>query len=828
MPTFPSGRTTVLVAALLLFVPASPAQEEGGSLREIQVQEILAACKGATIPRIWEQSEKLIALGSPAKRAIQQGIKEAPVESRLCGLRALIGLDSPTFAAEKLMDLALDEEHGVDYRVAAIDLVGLTDEIDAEDGLMELLFTFNPQVRIAAARALWNLESDKSQRAKDVLREFLDSSDPELQARGALALAEMGDGETPGVKETLNRLRREPGLRGQLADALYRHLNLKRAMALRDLQDERSKSRGASPRWVHLDEIRELIRRGYEFPEEADDEKLRENAAHGMLQFPSDPHTQFMTPEEYREFLHGSDGVDPSYGGIGAFIDTNITDRFRILRPIFGGPAWKADIQGGDDIIAVNGKPTQGRSTTDIIKEVKGPPGTPVILTIYREGWPETRDITVIRAKIVLPTVFSRMLPGGIGLIEVAQFAMDTGNELKAHLLALEAQGLRALVIDLRDNPGGLLGSVIDCLSLFLKQGELVCTARGKLYRLEKYHSNRADRERPYPISVLVNGRSASGAELMSGVLQYYSKSSPQAGAPEPYVDAVVIGASTFGKGTMQRTLPLQTWPGEEFKDVPRKDGHWDPREPFVDQNGNGQWDDGEPYEDKAWPNGRWDEAEPWEDKNGNGKWDEGEGFTDVNGDGSWNDKEEFTDSNGNGQYDYGAAVKMSVARYYLPGGRNFTRTREWDAATGKHVYRGGVEPDEVLEADRLEVASLVELRALQEKGVFRDYVKDHWARHKETFRSLADFDGRDPARYPDFDAFYQGLKTRLTRQDVRRAVRIEVRREVSVEQGKEIQGDVSDDNILRRGVEDVLRRLGQIPADIPEYAELFPRVSEK
>jgi carboxyl-terminal processing protease len=352
------------------------------------------------------------------------------------------------------------------------------------------------------------------------------------------------------------------------------NLLLNDAILSRGRESEATTARSAGL-WKPLDEIRELIREKYDLLDDASDDALRIGAARGMLDFPDDPHTNFMTPEEYGEFLHGSTGVDPSYGGIGAFIDTNDKENLRILRPMFNGPAWNADIQGGDIIVAVNGEPTRGKAQTEIIKQIKGPAGTEVILSVYREGWIEPRDIKVIRAKIVIPTVYSRMLPGGIGYLQIAQFAADTGKELLDQLHALEAEGLRGLVIDLRDNPGGLLQSVQEALTPFLRERELVCTAKGRIGRAQPYFSFRPDRERGYPITVLVNANSASGSELMSGVLQHYSKSSQIGAAKNPYVDAVVLGTTTFGKGSMQSTYPLATWPGESFTDEPRKDGDW-------------------------------------------------------------------------------------------------------------------------------------------------------------------------------------------------------------------------------------------------------------
>jgi carboxyl-terminal processing protease len=820
LPEIRMRLSRAFLLAAFLGSPLLGQEDEGASLRELEVRQILTELKGQGMPDIWRGADRLIRMGPPAKRIIQKEIESSSIEGQLAGLRALIGLDSPTAAADRLLEIAADEATAQEFRIAALELVGKAGEEDAEDGLLELLTSLTPEIRIASARALWEIEGEHRQAAKQALREFLKASDPELRAQGALALAEMGDGATPGVMDTLLDLRKEPGIRGKYANALYRNLKLNEAILSRGREGEAAAARSTGL-WKPLDEIRALIKEKYDLLEDASDEALRIGAAHGMLQFPDDPHTNFMTPEEYGEFLHGSDGVDPSYGGIGAFIDTNVKDRLRILRPMFGGPAWKADIQGGDDIVAVNGESTLNRATTEIIKQIKGPPGTEVILSIYREGWTEPRDVKVIRAKIVIPTVYSRMLPGKIGYLQVAQFAADTGKELLDQLHGLEAEGARGLVLDLRDNPGGLLQSVQEALTPFLRERELVCTAKGRIGRALDYFSFRPDKERGYPITVLVNANSASGAELMSGVLQHYSKSSEIGGAKNPYVDAVVLGTATFGKGSMQSTYPLATWPGESFTDEPRKDGDWEPGEPFTDMNLNNKWEPGEPFVDRARLDGRWNDAEPWQDKNGNGRRDDDETYTDENGDGEWNPAEVFEDANKDGEYDYGAAVKMSVARYYLPGGQNFTRKRVFDEEKKAYVTKGGVLPDIVLEQDRLDVSDLVELRDLQQKGVFDEYVRARWDASKDIFRELAWLDGRDPSRYPDFDAFYDSLRTRLPKQEIRRGLRVAVRRKASIESGKEIIGDLSDDNVLLAGVRETLRRLGADPASIPEYHSL-------
>ncbi|MHC4938626.1 MAG: S41 family peptidase [Planctomycetota bacterium] len=804
-----------LVLILALFATTALAQEEGGSIRELKVREVLAAAKSAEAGEIGRYSEKLVELGAASKRAIIKGIREADTPAKLAGLRALIELGSPTLAAEKLMEIAGDDQEKLDYRLVALELVGISEELDAEEGLLDLLTELNPELRIATARALWRLDAPESHRAKTVLREFLTSTNAELRAQGAMALAEMGDGDTPGVMDELRRLRREPGQRGQLARALYDKLMMRKALDRLEAQSDKAGARRRS-RWMHLDELRMILQQYYDSDGEIDDNELKVGSARGMVNFPEDPHTVFMSPEQYQEFLHGSDGVDPSYGGIGAFIDTNVTDRLRILRPMFGGPAWDADIRGGDEIVAVDGKTTVGRSITEIIRQVKGPPGTPVVLTVIRRGWLKPKDIRVIRDRIVIPSVYSRMLPGKVGLVVVAQFAAGTGKELLDHLNKLEADGMEGLVIDLRDNPGGLLQSVVGCLTAFLNQGDAICTVRGRVLKPERHVAEVPDKRRRYPVSVLINGRSASGAELMSGVMQHYSKSSKRASADKAYLDALVLGENSFGKGTVQHTLPLRSWPGEPFVDTPRKNGYYNGGERFEDKNGNGRWDPGEPFEDRARKNNRWNDAEPWKDKNGNGKWDPGEEFTDENKDGVWQPAEQFTDTNGNATYDNGAAIKLTVARYYLPDGSNFTRKRvEKD---GETTFEGGVTPDIATEIPDMKFWEVFEARELQGGDQLKQYVEQIWKTHKEQVRPLAWFDGRDPSKYPGFDEFYATLDTHLNKQIIRRLVRIELRREVAKEIGRDIVGDLSDDTVLVDGARSVLERLGKNPDAMPEY----------
>jgi len=806
-----------LVLGALLATPAIAQERE--SVRETQIREILLKCDGATPAQLWQLSDALIEMGAPARRPLMKAISEASVPGRLCLLRALVGLDSTTFAAAELLKIATNEELDLSDRLIALELIGVSEEPDAEEGVLELLFALDPKVRLSAARALWRLETPRKSKAKQVFRDFLKAQDPDLRAEGALALAEIGDGRQPGVRKELRVLATEPGLRGKLANAYIKRLMLEDAISRMQAKAERGTARAGSGRWEHLDEMHRILREYYDIQSQVPDKRLREAAAHGMLEIPEDPNTSFLTPEEHTRW---EEDMDPSYGGIGALIDPESND-FRILRPFFGGPAWKNEIKAGDQIVGVNGKNIAGLDSAEVIREIKGPPGTPVTLTIYRAGWTKSKDIKVIRAKIVLPTVSHRMLPGRIGFMIISNFGDDTGTQFVEQLKELESVegGMAGLIIDLRWNPGGSLRTVKECLTPFLKEREPIATVRGRaIPRIERHFAGRPDRERNYPISVLINSRSASGAELMSGVLQHYSKSSERALALDPYVDAIVLGKPSYGKGTVQYKLELKSWPGEKFTDSARRNGWWNPGEPLTrDKNGNHRFDPGDEWIDRPTRNGRWDDGEAWEDLNGNGKWDEGEKFEDRNKDGVWNPAETFEDKNGNKVYDYGAAMRVTVARYYLPSGKNFTRERV-ETPDG-FVYKGGVIPDIEIEPEPMKASSRAESLELQQTEILKDYVRARWDKHKDTFRKLAHFDGRDPSAYPDFDALYESLNTRLTKQELRKVLRVRVRRAVANELGGEIHGDLSDDPGLRRAVWEVLRRMNADLSTISEYAKL-------
>lgn len=283
------------------------------------------------------------------------------------------------------------------------------------------------------------------------------------------------------------------------------------------------------------------IENGY--VESIDDKRLIYGAIQGMLST-LDPHSQFLPPEEYREMKADTVG---EFGGLG--IELGVEEgQIVVVNPIDETPASRAGIQKGDRILAVDGEETAGRPAAEVARQMRGAPGTLVRLTILREGFSAPRDFELLRDRIVIPAVEWKLLPGGTGLVRIKTFQERTDAFLGKALDDLRQQNggkeLSGLVLDLRDNPGGLLDQAVRVVDRFIPEGVIVTTMgrNGRLLGVERAH--RAGTEANYPMVVLVNGRSASASEVVAGALQDHGR-------------ARLVGSKTFGKGSVQTVIDL-------------------------------------------------------------------------------------------------------------------------------------------------------------------------------------------------------------------------------------------------------------------------------
>jgi len=288
----------------------------------------------------------------------------------------------------------------------------------------------------------------------------------------------------------------------------------------------------------------ERIRASYVEP--VDDRTLFENAIRGMLTS-LDPHSAYLDPKAYEELQSATSG---EFEGIG--LDVAMEEGVvKVIAPIDDTPAAKAGIRAGDYIIKIDGKAVQGMTLADAITLMRGKPGTTLRLTILRKG-EEPRDLEVMRARIEISSVRSRMLEPGILSVRISQFQNHTGRDLRRELekkLADAKNPLRGVVLDLRNNPGGVLDGAIAVSDIFLDGGRIVSTRGRALEGEQQFNASPGDLLPAVPLVVLVNGGTASASEIVAGALQDHRR-------------ALIVGTTTFGKGSVQTVLPLTTGKG--------------------------------------------------------------------------------------------------------------------------------------------------------------------------------------------------------------------------------------------------------------------------
>lgn len=289
-------------------------------------------------------------------------------------------------------------------------------------------------------------------------------------------------------------------------------------------------------------EILNRVKQGY--VEEVSDKDLIESSIRGMLNG-LDPHSAYLSPQAFKELSISTSG---EFGGLG--IQVQMENGFvRVVAPIDNTPAKRAGIESGDLIIRINGDPVKGMTLMDAVKVMRGKPGTEITLTILREGEDGPFKVTIERAVIEVKSVKSRMLDDGYGYVRISHFASHTGDSLRKQIKQLEEEAsgsLKGLVLDLRNNPGGVLKAAVSVSDTFLNDGEIV-SMRGRAPNTDQaFYAESGDMINGSPMVVLVNGGSASASEIVAGALKDNDR-------------AIIMGRRTFGKGSVQTILPLES-----------------------------------------------------------------------------------------------------------------------------------------------------------------------------------------------------------------------------------------------------------------------------
>ena len=286
-------------------------------------------------------------------------------------------------------------------------------------------------------------------------------------------------------------------------------------------------------------EVMDRIKAAYVEP--VDDKTLLENAIKGMLSN-LDPHSAYLEPEAFRDLQESTSG---EFGGLG--IELGTEDGFlKVVSPIDDTPASAAGIQPGDLIVKIDGQPTKGLSLMEAVEKMRGKAGSDIELTLVREGG-KPFDVELTRAVIKVRSVKSQLLDDGYGYIRITQFQVNSGEEVGKALAKLRKENgkkLRGLVLDLRNNPGGVLQAAVEVTDHFLKKGLIVYT-EGRIANSElRFNADPADASEGVPLVVLINGGSASASEIVAGALQDHKR-------------GVLMGTDSFGKGSVQTVLPL-------------------------------------------------------------------------------------------------------------------------------------------------------------------------------------------------------------------------------------------------------------------------------
>lgn len=269
---------------------------------------------------------------------------------------------------------------------------------------------------------------------------------------------------------------------------------------------------------------------------DTDDVKLIDGAIDGMVKSLNDPHSNYLSPKMYKTLMEQTEG---SFAGIGVVMGMDNEQKIHIVGIMENSPGQKAGLQEGDEILAVDGVPVTQMAFDEVAAHVRGQAGTDVVLTIMRDN--ANQDITITRDNIKLKTVGHKMLDNNIGYIQIVSFSEDTANEFNDAYNDLKNQGMKALVLDLRNNPGGLLTTCVEIAQKLVPKGEIVSIV-DKQGNKETYSSSLEAPE--YPLVVLINKNSASASEILSGAIQ-----DTKAGT--------IIGNTSYGKGSVQTILPM-------------------------------------------------------------------------------------------------------------------------------------------------------------------------------------------------------------------------------------------------------------------------------
>ncbi len=524
----------ILLIGLFIITPSAYPQEATN-----QAEQILEQLPQKKDSAYWSEITRLEALGKDALPVIERGLISPSFPVRLACAQAIYHLERQTDSISTLLRI-IKESNESNYQINAAEIItrlikndpSYTDKESLGEELETLLSnTTNPYLKIHLAKALYQVTGNIH--AIRELKSLLKTNDVNLKRQAAIALGALEHFEL--VQDILKEIAREPTDQGQLA-RLY--------LSYKQLQDaylRKSVNSGSRFDYSLIEEILLRIQKSYVDPEKFDLNKLLEAAAKGLM----GSLDRFSGYQDAETKKRSEESMRGSYGGIGAYV--NMRDNvLTISQPIYGGPIYKSGIRSLDKITKIEGESTYGQDLNVLVSKLKGEPGTPVKVMAFRRGWQAEREFTIIRAIVKVKSARAEMLPGKIGFLALTSFGARSTIEMRDCLEELKAQDMQALIIDLRNNPGGLLRTAVEIVDLVFKKNKLIVSIRDKDGNIVSEHYTRNNNHVACPVYVLINGSSASASEILSGVIQDYKK-------------GILIGETTYGKGSVQNIFPLDT-----------------------------------------------------------------------------------------------------------------------------------------------------------------------------------------------------------------------------------------------------------------------------
>lgn len=514
----------------------------------------IEASKGKTL---FHAIRDLKELGRSAVEDVRRGLRRADPNVRIATAAYLYSNDFRDEAVDVLL-LVATQSRDAESRQTAAGMLGVLVKEDASiparrkkeisDNVAKAARESNDlPTRVHLWLSVWTLSGNPDAK-RNLIDLFRKAEDKDLRDDAALALAEMDGLLVPGVKDQLRTLATEPSPKGKLAKA---YLDTDRLLEEAQRKLERT-TPATGPKSGNYDfsiltEVLDTFKQNYHDPKKIESEtrRLIEQAARGIAGS-LDPFSAYYDRDAIKAMR---EDLGSAYGGIGARVsmrkDRSGVAWLTIEEPIFSGPAYAAGLRSNDKIVEVEGESTANKELTDLVRKLRGQPGTKVKIKVVSVRWEKPRDFEIVRGQVTLESVQHTLLPGGIGYIKQTTFGQDEDERIAAAIRSMIDQGAKALVFDLRGNSGGYLDTSVRIANLFLEPNKIVVRIDAQNPNTDKTtHRTTRKPVTNLPLAVLVDGGSASASEIVAGALRDHKR-------------AILIGEKTFGKGSVQRLYYL-------------------------------------------------------------------------------------------------------------------------------------------------------------------------------------------------------------------------------------------------------------------------------